>query len=85
MDEQPPNVPAEIAELYIDAVEVMSSPYTVRLIVGKDASGTFTPQLALTLSPHFAAQLEQTLSRVLAHYRNNYGPLEIDQGTGDDE
>jgi len=67
----------EIQELYVDAVQIGTSPYTFRMTVGKDANGTFIPNVMLSMSPHFALQLHEALGKTLEHYKESFAEINL--------
>jgi len=67
----------EIQELYVDAVQIGTSPYTFRITVGKDTNGTFIPNVMLSMSPHFALQLHEALGKALEYYKESFADINL--------
>nr|WP_321357099.1 hypothetical protein [uncultured Draconibacterium sp.] len=61
----------EIQEMYTDAIQIGTSEYTLRLIIGSDVNGEFNPNIMLSMNPEFAREFYQTLGEALEHYQNS--------------
>ena len=61
----------EIQEMYTDAIQIGTSQYTLRLIIGTEVNGEFNPNIMLSMNPEFAHEFYQTLADALEHYKNS--------------
>ncbi len=61
----------EIQEMYTDAIQIGTSQYSLRLIIGSEHNGEFNPNIMLSMNPEFAREFYQTLGDALDHYEKS--------------